>query len=301
MEVKFKKNLAVLRRNKKLSQEQLAEKLDVSRQSVSKWESGEAYPEMKMLLNICDLFNVSLEDLVHGDVSAPDGALRKKYDKIFTSRARFVATGVGLIITGVTFLLAMITIFGEGDNVALAGTAGMFFFVAVGVILFIINAHAVDDFKKKHAELPTTIYKEEVAEEKISLHQKGIALGVGLILAGLSVLMVLTILVQNEVAGATALMAFIAAGAATTIYNAMQKSKYNIEKYNRENSEEYIEKNRKVGMISGIIMMSATVVFFLLGALANAWNVAWVVYPVCGIACGIVAMAMLPKRGGNAR
>ena len=78
MEVKFKKNLTTLRRAKNFSQEQLAEKLDVSRQSVGKWESGEAYPEMKMLLQICDFFAVSLEDLVHGDVSAPDHDLRKQ-------------------------------------------------------------------------------------------------------------------------------------------------------------------------------------------------------------------------------
>ena len=44
--MKFGDNLKKLRKTKKLSQEDLAEKLNVSRQSVSKWETGDAYPEM---------------------------------------------------------------------------------------------------------------------------------------------------------------------------------------------------------------------------------------------------------------
>ena len=44
--MKFGENLYYLRRSAKMSQENLAEKVGVSRQSVSKWEQGEAYPEM---------------------------------------------------------------------------------------------------------------------------------------------------------------------------------------------------------------------------------------------------------------
>ena len=45
--------------------------LGVSRQAISKWESGKAYPEMDKLLMICDLFGCTLDDLVLGDVRAP--------------------------------------------------------------------------------------------------------------------------------------------------------------------------------------------------------------------------------------
>ncbi|MCL2580606.1 MAG: helix-turn-helix domain-containing protein [Oscillospiraceae bacterium] len=62
--MKFSEKLQQLRREHGLSQEMLAERLDVSRQAVSKWESGQAYPEMDKLLSLCNIFNVSLDDLV---------------------------------------------------------------------------------------------------------------------------------------------------------------------------------------------------------------------------------------------
>ena len=48
--MKFGENLKKIRKNKKMSQEELAEKVNVSRQSVSKWETGESYPEMNNIL-----------------------------------------------------------------------------------------------------------------------------------------------------------------------------------------------------------------------------------------------------------
>lgn len=62
-------NLKKIRKENNLSQEQLAEKLSISRQSVSKWESGQAYPEMDKVLQLCKLFNVSVDDLLNQDVS----------------------------------------------------------------------------------------------------------------------------------------------------------------------------------------------------------------------------------------
>ena len=65
----FASNLQKLRKNKNMSQEVLAERLDVTRQSVSKWESGATYPEMDKLISICKIFNVDMDTLVNGDVS----------------------------------------------------------------------------------------------------------------------------------------------------------------------------------------------------------------------------------------
>ena len=67
--MKFGENLKLIRKKKKMSQEQLAEKVNVSRQSVSKWENGEAYPEMNNILELCKIFNCKLNDLVHADMS----------------------------------------------------------------------------------------------------------------------------------------------------------------------------------------------------------------------------------------
>ena len=63
--MKFGDNLKSLRKSKKISQEQLAEKVGVSRQSVSKWETGEAYPEMSNILALCSIFHCNINDLVN--------------------------------------------------------------------------------------------------------------------------------------------------------------------------------------------------------------------------------------------
>lgn len=67
----FRDNLQYLRASRNFTQERLAMLLGVSRQAISKWESGKAYPEMDKLLMICDLFGCTLDDLVLGDVRRP--------------------------------------------------------------------------------------------------------------------------------------------------------------------------------------------------------------------------------------
>lgn len=69
----FKENLQYLRGSRNMTQEQLAMLLGVSRQAISKWESEKAYPEMDKLLMLCDMFGVTLDDLVMGDVHASAG------------------------------------------------------------------------------------------------------------------------------------------------------------------------------------------------------------------------------------
>ena len=66
--MKFGENLKSLRKNNNLSQEQLAEKVNVSRQSVSKWETGEAYPEMNNILELCKIFKCKINDLVNDSI-----------------------------------------------------------------------------------------------------------------------------------------------------------------------------------------------------------------------------------------
>ena len=65
--MKFGENLKLIRKSKKISQEELAEKLGVSRQSVSKWETGENYPSMTNILCLCDIFKCKINELVHED------------------------------------------------------------------------------------------------------------------------------------------------------------------------------------------------------------------------------------------
>lgn len=73
----FADKLQSLRKNQKLSQEDLAEKCGVTRQSVSKWETGLGYPETEKLLILCDILNVNLDYLMR-DVNATPHADKKQ-------------------------------------------------------------------------------------------------------------------------------------------------------------------------------------------------------------------------------
>lgn len=62
--MEFREKLQNLRKSQGMSQEKLAELLNVSRQAVSKWESGQGYPETEKLIKISEMFNVSLDYLL---------------------------------------------------------------------------------------------------------------------------------------------------------------------------------------------------------------------------------------------
>lgn len=64
----FGKNLQILRKMKNMTQEKLAEKMNVSRQTVSKWEIGEVLPEVEKLVELCDMFNCSIDQLLRGNM-----------------------------------------------------------------------------------------------------------------------------------------------------------------------------------------------------------------------------------------
>ena len=61
------KKIMTMRKEKNLSQEQLAEKLNVTRQTISNWENGKFYPDIDSLVNLSRFFNVSLDDLLSYD------------------------------------------------------------------------------------------------------------------------------------------------------------------------------------------------------------------------------------------
>ena len=67
----FGEQLSAVRRRSGLTQEQFAEQLQVSRQAVSKWESGRGYPEIEKILYICNRYQVSIADMFAQESPAP--------------------------------------------------------------------------------------------------------------------------------------------------------------------------------------------------------------------------------------
>jgi len=78
----FSDKLVYLRLKNKISQEQLAEQLAVSRQSVSKWEVGQALPQIDKVLQLCKIFSVTTDELLYDDVEIVGSKDNFKYDKL---------------------------------------------------------------------------------------------------------------------------------------------------------------------------------------------------------------------------
>ena len=66
-QVKIGKFLAELRKEKEMTQEQLAEKLNVARRTISRWETGNNMPDIDMLIEISDLYEVDLREILNGE------------------------------------------------------------------------------------------------------------------------------------------------------------------------------------------------------------------------------------------
>lgn len=73
--IDFGENLTELRKNKGITQDQLAEKLDISRQAVSKWESGVSFPDMKIFPDLCKILDTTPNQLFCGEEKK---AIKKK-------------------------------------------------------------------------------------------------------------------------------------------------------------------------------------------------------------------------------
>lgn len=80
--MKFGDKLIALRKKNGLSQEELAEKLNVSRQSVSKWESNNTYPETEKIVQICNLFDCTMDDLINDKITDLESVTRKEKNNL---------------------------------------------------------------------------------------------------------------------------------------------------------------------------------------------------------------------------
>lgn len=102
--MEFHNKLYELRKQKGLSQEEMANKLNVSRQTVSKWELGDSTPEMEKLVAISDLLEISLDELVLDKVVEP--VTEKKDYTLIKKDAKKGLKIIGIIL-GILLLVDM--------------------------------------------------------------------------------------------------------------------------------------------------------------------------------------------------
>lgn len=104
--MKFEEKLIKLRKGNGMSQEQLAEKLGVSRQAISRWESGDSTPDMINLFGLCECFKVSADYLIHDDYESDEDmpTIREKNDEITNIRTKSKKYH---LISAICFLLSV--------------------------------------------------------------------------------------------------------------------------------------------------------------------------------------------------
>lgn len=114
------KYISQKRKEKNLTQTQLAEKLGVSNKTISKWENGKCMPDYSIIEHLCDALEISLSELIDAEDAVPD-SIRMYDDKQITDLIRktqelenqkVIMFGMLLIVVGIDMLLISHTIGG---------------------------------------------------------------------------------------------------------------------------------------------------------------------------------------------
>ena len=287
----FADNLQFYRNRKQMTQEQLAEKMGVSRQTISKWEAGTSYPEMEKLLLLCDLFSCSMDTLMRGVAEELEVEDNQKHRQHMADYRKGVCCGVILLISAVALYEVLV---GLGLAEAIADTMFMIL-VIVAVLILIVKGMEHENYRKKYP-IVQDFYPIEEKEEFQKKQPARIAFGVGLILVGMLLGMnaeyfpLLHGMKEDIYYGFFMLM--VASAVGIFVHSGMKKEEYNTEKYNRQNHPDPAEKekDKKIGIWCGCIMLIATILYLIAGFCFELWEISWIVYPIGGMLCGIAAL-----------
>ena len=306
----FRENLQHLRATHHMTQEQLAMLLGVSRQSVTKWESGKSNPEMDKLLKLCEIFGCTLDDLVCGDltsrpveptVSMPDAAPTDVcgYDEERRSFARSVSAAVACFILGpaASSLLVALGRALDIDHrlVDVLGALPVLGLVAVGVALVVPAGIRHAAFVRSHPFVED-FYTEEDRAACRTLFTRRLVSGIALILLGVAVcILVDEVLFRYELV-AGLMLCLVAVGVRSIVLGGMLWGGMDVGTYNANAEAEAgsggarSRRDRVTGGICGAVMLVATIAgLVMLFVPAYQTPLFWLAWPNGGIACGVVS------------
>lgn len=310
----FGENVAYYRKKRKITQEELAERLCVSRQTVSRWETDSTFPDVDMLITLCDTFECDMDTLVRGNAEASNSHTSSNqasascdmeaYDKHMNRFALLIAAGVGLILIGVSVMCFLATTALELWSVVILLAC-----IAAAVADFIATGVLHSNFMREHPYMSP--YPEE---KKKRFSGKMIAMlvtAVALIFIGVIFLVLIHggdgSYVHNipidtwEHLSAGSFMLLVAISVFLFVFTGILYSKYNVKEYNEDCIKEgYAEgelaqkdKGKQISdTVSSVIMMLATIIFLICGFTADLWHPAWVAFPIGGICCGIASVIL---------
>lgn len=313
-----------LRKKNGWSQEELAEKLNVSRQSISKWESAASIPDIGKIIELAALFGVttdyllkdSQEEAQYTDDDETDKRPRvsvaeaNEFIKRNAAYGRQVAVGVMLCIISPVLLILLggmadsISSFHMSVSLASGiGLAALFVFVAAGVAIFIISSSGM----KKYGYLKQNDFQLEygvsgIINEKLgdSENRYIISKTAGVVLCILSVLP----LIIAGTAGASDVVCILLTGLMFLILSCavyllissgIERSGYDRLLGNGEYNPAIAEKNKVADRIAGVYWPVVTAVYLGWSFLTFRWDITWIIWPVAALLFAAIAAAFGKK------
>ena len=311
--------ISELRRSNNLSQEELAEKMDVSRQSVSKWESGNSIPDLNKIIKLSEIFGVSTDYLIKDDMEKDDviqadndGGDGKRnvsletatsYMNVVMETVGKKALGVALCVLAPAVLIGMLG-FAEGgafseDLGTAIGVGALLILVAIGVLLLISAGMKLSQYEYLSKEPLSLDYGvsgvvQKKKDEFAATYARYIAIGVTLCIVSCVPLVVVGTLDMPDmvillcvsillILVACAVYLFVWAGSVNSSYQVLlQENDYTVR--NKAIDKRY-------GWIWGAYWMIAVAIYLAISFLTEKWGSTWIVWPVAGVLCAPVYAA----------
>lgn len=148
-----------LRKEKNISQEELANALDVSRQTISKWETGESTPDFNKICPLCEYFGITSDELLSGKQNIVEAKKEDKKAKF----ARNLAISVGLYIFSLVAIILLSALFDQ----PIIGVSVFFTIVAIATGLIIYSSIVYgksEEEKKKEEKEPKNLVVKGITE-----------------------------------------------------------------------------------------------------------------------------------------
>ncbi len=302
--------ITALRKKNGWSQEELADKMNVSRQAVSKWESDQTIPDLDKVLILSKLFNVTTDYLLKDEIENQDfvtvsnQVVMKHISSSFACEFMVwrkkaslrIALGVFLCIISVIpliFLASLTTVENSPINELFASILGLILlliFVTLGVILFISCEFKNAPYKfidKEPFELEYGV-KEMIQEKQNAYHPTYIKINIIAtaicILSPISLFIGILLINEFLIVSMLCITIFLV-GIATFlfIYTGVQYA--STQKLLKEGDFDlhYQRKNRIKGIISSIFWECTTAIYLLWSFLSNDWGFTWIIWPIAAI------------------
>ncbi len=313
----------IINERKKLgwSQEELADKLDVSRQSVSKWESAQSTPDLNRILAMADLFGVTtdyllkdeIEDtnpviIVEDSVSTRENvrsvSLGQATDFLDTVEkgAPILSFGVSMCIASPVVLLILAGLADKGIvNEALAAAIGVvtiLCMVAASVFLFIIYGKKLDEYKFLEESAIDTAYGVDgmVREKKNRYeghHTMFIAIGVILCIIAAIPLIVAAFLAESVGEYILPIMVAVLLLIISVGVNMIVRVSAVMGSYNQLLQEgDYTPAGKKLSKITGkigaIYWPLVTGIYLAWSFWTRQWNITWLIWPISAVLFGAI-------------